>query len=146
MNPEVDKILGVSASQLMTQLAPLLPTGYAQGSASLLSVMMVLAAQEYDRAAEIRVAENADMRALFGELAPLVSAPALRADLQRAANAEDASLAISALNESNAALRRLLIALQTHVEEAAGIVARTAEARIWEVLKASAARRLLRLA
>jgi len=146
MNPEVDKILSLSASQLMTQLVPLLPSGYAQGSASLLSVMMTLAAQEYDRAAEIRVAENADMRALFGELAPLISDPALRTDLQRAATQKDASLTISALNTSNAEFRRLLIALQAHMEEAAGIVARTAEARIWEVLKASAARRLLKLA
>jgi hypothetical protein len=146
MNPEVDKILNFSASQLMTQLAPLLPSGYAQGSASLLSVMMMLAAQEYDRAAEIRVAENADMRALFGELAPLISDPALRADAQRAATKKDASLNISTLNTSNAEFRRLLIALQAHMEEAAGIVARTAEARIWEVLKASAARRLLKLA
>jgi len=146
MNPEVDKILDFSASQLMTQLAPLLPSGYAQGSASLLSMMMMLAAQEYDRAAEIRVAENTDLRALFGELAPLISDPALRTDLQRAATKKDASLAISALNTSNAEFRRLLIALQAHMEEAAGIVARTAEARIWEVLKASAARRLLKLA
>ena len=42
MKPEVDQILSLSAGQLMGTLAPLLPTGYAQGSASLLGVMMLL--------------------------------------------------------------------------------------------------------
>ena len=59
--------------------------------------------------------------------------------------ANDASRAISALNNANYDLRRLLIELQTHVETLPGAVAREAESRIWSLLKASAERRLIRL-
>ena len=61
MKPEVDQILGLSAGQLMGQIAPLLPNSFAIGGASLLGIMMTFAAQEYERGADIRVAENADI-------------------------------------------------------------------------------------
>jgi hypothetical protein len=144
MNPEVDQMLGISSAQLMSALTPLLPEGYAQGSAALLSLIMALSAQEYDRAAEIRASENADMRALFGEIAPRVADATLRAQLESAAQTGDDSIRISALNKSNAELRRILIALQTHIEAQGG--AHDAEARIWDVLKRMAAGRLLKLA
>ena len=77
MKPEADQVLNVSAMQLLTQILPQLPPGYAQGTASLLAVLSVMAAQEYERGAEIRSAENEDMRALFRDLAPLLEDGAL---------------------------------------------------------------------
>ena len=142
MKPEVDQILGLSAMQLMTELGPLLPTQYAQGGATLTGLMVMLSAQEYERAAEIRVAENQEVRALFAALAPGLTDKTLKAQLEAAAATDDVSLKISALDESNYALRRLLIALHEHVE-AAG--AREATARIWALLKAIATRRELHL-
>ncbi len=129
----------------MGGLAPLLPAGYEQGTAMLQAILMLFAAQEYERGAEIRAAENRDMRALFQESAPLVADAALRTQLARASETSDASLAISTLNESNAALRRLLIALHEHVESCEGRAARDWEMRIWNVLRRSAERRLLKL-
>jgi hypothetical protein len=143
MKPEVDQILGLSAQQLMGTLAPLLPTGYAQGAAALTSFMLMLSAEEYDRAADIRVADNSDMRALFRELAPRVGDGSLKRKLETAAASRDASLKIAALDEANYELRRLLIALQEHVETRKD--ARDAEKRIWGVLKASAERRVLKM-
>lgn len=142
MKPEVDQILSLSAAQLMGSLVPQLPAGYAQGSASVLGVMLMLSAQEYDRAAAIRVAENADMRALFRAAAADISDGELRSALLGAADSHDAALTISALDAANAELRRVLIRLQIHAEER-GLKA--IEARIWAVLKASAERRLVRL-
>jgi hypothetical protein len=143
MTPEADQILRVSAAQLMAHLAPLLPEGYAQGHAMVLSLMLNMSAQEYDRAAEIRARENDDMRALFGALAPQVDDTLLRAEIRAAAATRDESLAISALNKSNADLRRLLIRLQEHVESRGN---KAAEAHIWEVLRRMAERRLVKLA
>lgn len=143
MKPEIDQILSLSAGQLMGTLAPLLPSGYAQGSASLLGFMMLLSAQEYDRAAEIRVAENDAMRALFGAAASMITDAELREALAQAAELREGSLRISVLNEINATLRRLLIRLQASVEKQGP---RDLERRIWLVLKDSAERRLLRLA
>ena len=84
MKPEVDQILMITAGQIMTELTPNLPSHYTQGAAQLAALMAILSAQEYDRAAEIRAAENREMRALFAELAPGVSDAALRAKLEAA--------------------------------------------------------------
>jgi hypothetical protein len=142
MNPEVDQILMLSASQLMGNLAPLLPEAYAQGQAALLSFVMILSAQEYERGADIRVNENADMRVLFRDLAPRVDDAALRARVEAAAGTKDESLTISALNAGNAELRRVLIAIQIHVEDRND---RDVQSRIWALLKRAAARRLVKL-
>lgn len=143
MKPEVDTILGISAGHLMGALAPQLPAGYSQGGAALLGIMMTFSAQEYDRAAEIRVRENDDMRALFREAAGKVADQELKAMVMRAGETRDVSLRISALNAENTELRRVLIRLQSYAEEhGLGDV----ERRIWDVLKASAERRLIRLA
>lgn len=142
MKPEVDQILNTSAMQLIGTLAPQLPQGYAQGSVSLLGFMMMLSAQEYDRAADIRAAENADFRALFAEIADSVNDTALRARLKVAANAKDASLKISSLDTANHELRRLLIEAQSHIEARGS---REAEKKIWNVLRAAADRRVLKM-
>jgi hypothetical protein len=143
MKPDVDKILGISAGHLMGALAPQLPAGYSQGSASLLGIMMMLSAQEYERAAEIRVRENDDMRALFRAVAGKIDDAGLKAMTTHAGETRDASLKISALNAENAELRRVLIRLQAFAEER-GLA--DVERRIWDLLKASAERRLIRLA
>ena len=143
MSPEVDQMLRVSAAQLAGSVVPFLSASYAQGHASLLSLLMVMSAQEYERGADIRWHENADMRLVFRELAPDVTDAALRASLETAADTHDESLTISSLNKTNAELRRLLILLQTHVEDTEN---RNAQDRIWDVLKRSAAHRLVRLA
>lgn len=142
MKPEVDQILGISTGTLMGSIVPLLPNTFAIGSASLLGIMMSFAAQEYERGADIRAAENADMRLLFREAAATIADVDLKKMLAAAAETRDASLKISALNAENIELRRVLIRLQAYAEEHGD---RTLERRIWDVLKASAERRLLRL-
>lgn len=145
MKPEVDQILMITAGQIMTELTPNLPSHYTQGAAQLAALMAILSAQEYDRAAEIRAAENREMRALFAELAPGVSDAALRAKLEAAAKGADTSLRISALDQNNYGLRELLIALHEHVEAQNGDAARATETRIWTLLKNLAERRQLYL-
>jgi len=145
MKPEADQVLNTSAFQLLTGVAPLLPAGYPQGTASLIAMLSMMAAQEYERGADIRAAENDDMRRLFAALAPEVADDSLKSRLLAAAEAKDTSLTISALDAANYDLRRLLIELQAHVEQQPGAQAREAERRIWAVLKAAADRRLVRL-
>lgn len=145
MNPEGDKILTLSAARLATTVAPLLSEVYAQSAIGLTNFMLTLVAQEYERAADLRVNENASIRGLFDELVPLVTDPQLKAKLLAAAATKDLSLKISALNAANYDLRRLLTALHVHVEEHEGAKARAAERRIWQLLKAIAEHRTVRL-
>jgi hypothetical protein len=142
MKPEIDHILGVTAGQLMTEIAPLLPASYSQSTAGLLGILLGFCAQEYERGAEIRFAENADMRELFAALGPSVADATLKSQLADAASGSDMSLKISDLNLANSRLRELLIALQTECESSQKT---NAQKMIWAVLKASADRRLVKL-
>ncbi len=141
MNPEVGTILGLSAQRIGLGIGQE-GAAFAAGTVGLLGMMLSLSAKEYDRGADIRFAENGDIRALFGELAPGVKDAGLKAELEAAAAAKDASLRISVLNEGNYKLRRLLTRLQIDAEDNG---ARDAERRIWAVLKALADRRLVQL-
>ncbi len=116
MKPDAQDILNKSADQLMGQLAPALNAQYSQGTAAIMALLMKFVGKEYERGADIRAAENNDIRALFGELAPRVADQTLRKQLEEAAATRDTSLAISALNATNHDLRRTLIALQIWIE------------------------------
>lgn len=140
MRPEIDQILNFSAMKIIGEFAPALGTQYGQGMAQVVAGLMMMAAQEFDRAADIRFAENEDMRGLFRALSPQIADAGLRAELDAASEGRDESLRISALNASNENLRRLLIRLHVQVEEAGGDTK-----PIWDVLKAMAARRTLAL-
>jgi hypothetical protein len=140
MKPEADQILNFSAMKIIADFAPALGTQYGQGMAQVVAVLLMMAAQEYDRAADIRLAENEDMRGLFRELAPRICDADLRGELEKAAAMRDASLRISALNDSNAMLRRLLIRLHAQFDDTGADTG-----PVWRVLKSMADRRTLTL-
>jgi len=142
VKPDAQDILNKSADQLMGQLAPALNAQYSQGAAAVMALLMKFAGKEYERGADIRAAENADMRALFAEIAPRAGDKALRRRLEEAASSRDASLTISALNTANYKLRHTLIAVQVWTEDNG---TREDQQRIWTVLKASADRRIVSL-
>jgi hypothetical protein len=141
MKPEVGTILGLTAQKIAAGFGEH-GVAFAQGTAGLLGMMLSLSAKEYDRGADIRFNENNDLRALFAAIAPAVQDSGLRTKLETAAAGREPSLRISALNESNYALRRLVTEAQIYAEEHG---ARGTEQRIWAVLKALAARRLVSL-
>jgi hypothetical protein len=142
MKPEGDQILGLSAQWLGANVVPNLGASYLQGTTGLTNILLALVAQEYERGADIRATENAELRALFAELAPGIDDAMLRAKLDAAAATRDDSLKISVLNAANAELRRLLIALQIRCEQSG---AQAAEKRIWAVLQTMAERRFVTL-
>ena len=141
MNPEVGTILGLTAQRVAMGLGDQ-GAAFAAGQVGLIGLMLTLSAVEYDRAADIRATENADMRALFGELASDVPDTVLRDKLDAAAKSKDESLRISALNVSNAAHRLLLDEALIDAESRGD---KAGERRIWAVLQAMAARRVVQL-
>lgn len=141
MKPEVDVVLGGFLGTLLTEIAPQLGGEYSLGSVGLVAMTMGMAAQEYDKAADVRVAENREMRALFADAAGVVEDKGLKVRLSEAAATEDTSFRISALNATNDALTKLLIELQATVEESRASWAAGLEARIWDYLVASVERR-----
>jgi hypothetical protein len=143
MSPEGDKILLISLQRLASEIGPMLTTAFAQGQLSLTGFMMTLVAGEFERGADLRANENADIRKLFAALAPIVKDGALRGKLEAAARETDMSLKISDLDKANWALRRLLIELQTHIETLGS--AREANKKIWALLRSIGEKRAVRL-
>lgn len=143
MKPDVPVVMRGLFGTMLMEIAPNLTAEYSAGSIGIMSMMIFMTAEEYDRAAEIRAAENAEMRALFAEAAGLVADAALKAKLSEAAKGRDASLRVSALDKDNSALAGLLIELQAHMEESTAPWSAGLEARIWNYLVAAADRRKL---
>ena len=141
MKPDVGRFLDVAALHLMTRTGAALEPGYEQSSIGVLAVMLAEVKQEFERAAARRVEENAALRALFAEAAPVVADAALGARLEDAARGVDESLLVSDLETSNAALRGLLIELHARVEELDSPEARRIEDAIWRELVTSTERR-----
>lgn len=141
MKPDVTRLFGVAAGHLMTQTAPALGNAYQQSSISVLGMLLMESGQEFERAAQRRVEENAELRRIFADAAPAVQDADLIARLEAAASGTDGSLLISNLDAVNADLRNLLIELHIHVEEQDSPDARRVEEAIWQELVASTERR-----
>ncbi len=141
--PEVDKVLMSFSGTLLTKIMPHLSSEYAQKDLTLIALALNGAAEEYDRAAENRMAENRAMRGLFEEAATMLQDKALKARVESASGVEPKSLRIRDLNAANAALSELIIELQAHVENQTGDEWRTFEKKLWTELKARGQRRAI---
>lgn len=139
MKPTPELVLNQSFAKIAMEMGPALPAGYGQGSATLTGVLLLMVGQEFNRAAAIRLRENQDMRALFGEQAAK-QAGALGAALKVAAGQGDPDISVSALEASNASLKKTLIELQTAAEMAGDLAL---ERRILGLLNAWATARLV---
>jgi hypothetical protein len=143
MKPEIPVVMQGHVGTLFGDILPHLNAEYSMGNTSLMAMSLFMVAEEFDRAADIRVAENAEMRALFAEAGRLIDDASLAARLTEASKGKDASLRITALNASNDALKALLIELQTLVEESKAPWAPALEEKIWDYIIAAAERRKL---
>lgn len=121
MKPSPDVILNQTFAKVAFEMGPALPAGYGQGSATITGVLLLMVAQEFNRAADIRAKENTVMRAIFRGAAKGVAGD-LGARLKAVAESEDADLNVATLDRANGELKKLLIELQAHAEEAGDIV------------------------
>jgi len=145
MKPDVPVVMAGFLGALAVEIAPNLGGEYSAGNATTMGLALYFAGQEFERAAEVRVRENEEMRALFGSAVSdgVELDDALRERLLEASGGKDESLAISALDASNAALKTLLIELQATLESSDSRAAARIEERVWDHLVQSAERRRL---
>jgi hypothetical protein len=143
VKPDPTRFLAVAAGHLLTHTVGALGPGYEQSSVSVMGLVLTSVAEEFERAAERRVAENRELRRIFAAAEEVVASGALREKLACAARGEDTSLSVSELERGNADLRSLLIELHAHVEELDSEQSRKIEQEIWRELVASTERRRL---
>jgi hypothetical protein len=145
MTPEIDQFMMVTMQKLMGEIVPRLEGDYLQATTSTLGMLMLFASTEFGRAAEVRAVENTEIRKLCGRAARVLPEGELRTRCAEAARTKDGSLTVATLEASNRTLRRLLIELQTTIEETNASWARSLDRAIWSILKAAAERRFFYL-
>jgi hypothetical protein len=97
-------------------------------------MLLTICANAADDAAELRVEENAAIRALLGDAAALVE-PALSARLIRVAASVDPGLKIGVLDGENHRLRSYLVEAQADLENRPGETPLAMDRRIWRLLE-----------
>ncbi len=141
MIPEADTVLNGTAMKLMLEVAPAMPPGYSQGSLGTAAIALILAAQEYPRAAAVRLWENAEMEGLLGQAAQTLGDPALTVRIGEALKEGAAGADLPVLNARNAALKAVLT--EAHAAGAAmGSGGQALDRAILTFLAESAQRRL----
>jgi hypothetical protein len=139
-NLSIDNALHGLDEFLRDKIAPAISDPYVAPMARLSAMLLRICANGVDDAAELRVRENAAMRAILGEAAALVPAPLSEA-LRAASGSIDPGLKISMLDAENHRLRVLLVEAQAALEESSDPAAKALDQRMWRLLEAIEARR-----
>ena len=137
MTPTAPEILAGCAAALSKPLSAEDAGAFAGARVLTVATINVLVAQECATGGAVRVWENAALRALLAS-----AAPAYGAAFHEAGAIGDGDLSLSALDEANARLRRLLIRLHEAVEAAAD---RRMDQKILALYRDMAERRVLKL-
>ncbi len=145
MKPDVTDILQAAFGTIFMDVAPTITHDYARGSVSTIGLMLLFAAQEYERGAAVRAEENDAMRTLFTDAAAVLPSGALKDRVTDAARKRASALTISALNAANAEAKAVVIDLHAFVETWTHAQAPALNERIWAFLRRSADGRALAL-
>ncbi|WP_374574310.1 hypothetical protein [Phenylobacterium sp.] len=143
MNPTVSDVLAELSGLMMRNAAPDVAPADRASALGMSSMLLAIAAQEWDRAAARLVEENRAVRALLAEAPAALGEGELAERLWALSAGQDEDFRVSALQASNSALRAALIELQVAVEAAEGEIAERLEAAVWAELVASTERRRL---
>jgi len=133
-NLSIDNALHGLEEFLRDRIAPAIEDPYVSPMARLSAMVLRICANSVDDAAELRVEENAAIRAILGEAVPLLPA-SIAGQCHDAATSRDPGLKISILDAENHRLRVLLVTAQAVLEDGIGPAAKALDQRIWELLE-----------
>ena len=139
-NLSIDNALHGVKELLRDRISPEIGDPFAAQMARLSCLMLNIAANWVDDAAEVRVNENAAIRLILAEAAALV-ADDLAGRLTQGSRSADPGLKISVLDAENHRLRLLLVEAQAALEALANPAARALDQRIWRFLEETEATR-----
>jgi hypothetical protein len=138
MIPKGAQAIGNLVARIGTDLIPRAPDAYTATDLAYFTMLLSMVAQDYDRAAEVMVAEHAALGPILEAAAARLDDPTLRARIAEARTAEPGSLRVSALAARSDATLRLLIDVHAAVEDARAAGAEWAPAlddEIWRFLE-----------
>jgi hypothetical protein len=141
MKPVLSAVLGALSARVFGEMMPVLPAGYRQSDALIVALLLAGAAEEHERAADVRHTTVEEFRAVFARASEALPAGPLRDAVSAAADTTPASLRISDLDACGDKLSAVLIELHAYVEERGEQWAREIERDIWATLRADSRRR-----
>ncbi|MDR3512825.1 MAG: hypothetical protein P4L73_14410 [Caulobacteraceae bacterium] len=141
MKPDPDAVLGYLAGLMVQTIAPQVQPQYLAGVIGMSGMLLGMAAQEWDRAADRLVKENRAIRGLFRQAERVGLDADLAQEVRALAGGQDDDLRISALESVNTGLRAALISLHAAVETRTDAASRALNDAIWAELSASTSRR-----
>jgi len=143
MRPTLVDVLSALSARVFGEMLPALPAGYRQSDAMLVALLLAAAAEEHERAAEVRMADIAGARRVLSAALPHLGPGPLRDTVAAVVDLEPRSLRISDLDACDDKLSAALIELHAAVEEREDSWAQKIEHELWEALRASTERRVL---
>ncbi|MEY4160311.1 MAG: hypothetical protein RLZZ136_932 [Pseudomonadota bacterium] len=135
MNLTIENALHGIDELLRDRIGPAISDPFAAQMARLSGLLLRICANGVDDATELRVTENAAIRALLGAAAPLLNVP-LASQMQAASISADPGLKVSVLDAENHRLRGLLVIAQIELESLGSEAAKALDQRIWRQLEA----------
>jgi len=143
MIPKGAEGIGHLATRLLTETMPKATDAYMAADLGMVAGLLGMVAQDYDRAAEVLMTDDAEIRALFDEAAGLPLGAKIKDRMAAALASRPAGFRISQLSEHMDTIMRVLIDLHAAVEDAAADGAAWAgpfDAKIWTFLENHVAR------
>ncbi len=134
MNLTIDNALHGVEELLRDKVGPNIGDPFSAQMARLSCLLVRICANWVDDAAELRVAENAAIRLVLGEVGALAGGE-LGGRLAGAAQSADPGLKVSVLDSENHRLRCLLVEAHTFLETCESEAAQRLHQNIWRLLE-----------
>jgi hypothetical protein len=141
MRPNPDRTLQGVAMTLLTDVMREVQTPFGQSVVGMAGMLTMMVAEEFERAADHFIVENAAVRDLLTAGLEVVSEAQKAAVVSALATPGAPNYRISSLQAENDALRAGLIQLHAMVEELDSPEAEALDSRIWDELIESTRRR-----
>jgi hypothetical protein len=135
VKPQADQILRTIASTLITQYLPGIEKEHEKAELGISAILMMAAAEEFDRAAHRRIVENHELRRIFAASLSVIKGDDLKRRVKEASEKEEENYHISVLDKVNCELQEVFIELHTHIEALEGEGARKIHEAIWTELE-----------
>jgi hypothetical protein len=143
VKPALGEVLSAMSARLAGDILPLLPAGYAQSDALVLALLAAGAAEEQERAADVRMADIRELQSVLALAGDRLDGSDLQPRVAQVCRCEPASLRVSDLDACLDRLHGALIELHAFVEGRSEPWALELNDEVWRYLRASVGRRAM---
>lgn len=144
MIPNGSEGIGHLAARIFDDLVPKAPDAYAMSDLAMIATLLGMAAEDYDRAADVLLADEAELAELFDAAQPYSLNPVLQARMAAALASPPEGYRVSQLSARADTAMRVLIDLHEAIEIAqdeGSVWAVVLNGRIWRFLERHTERR-----